>query len=68
MNRNFLKLRSNIVVRVIIAHNHPSGNPQPSSNDQELTARLAEAGDILGIELLDYLVIGNDSYFSFSII
>jgi DNA repair protein RadC len=39
---------------VILAHNHPSGDPQPSQEDRVLTARLAAAGKLLGIEVLDY--------------
>lgn len=43
---------------VIIAHNHPSGDPKPSSDDERITRRIAEAGRIVGCELLDALVIG----------
>ncbi|HOA15188.1 MAG TPA: DNA repair protein RadC [Bacillota bacterium] len=50
---------------VIIAHNHPSGDPTPSEEDITVTARLNEAGKLIGIELLDHLVIGGDSYVSF---
>ncbi len=49
---------------IIIAHNHPSGDPTPSDNDIEVTKRLYEAGEILGIELLDHLIIGDGKYFS----
>lgn len=49
---------------VIIAHNHPSGDPTPSREDFEITRRLAEAGRIMGIELIDHLVIGHKSYCS----
>lgn len=51
--------------RIIIAHNHPSGILTPSENDQRMTQRLAECGEILGIELLDHLVIGQKDYYSF---
>ena len=51
--------------RVIIAHNHPSGHTEPSQNDHNMTKRLVKSGEILGIELLDHLVIGQDDYFSF---
>jgi len=44
-------------------HNHPSGDPAPSREDVEITRRLREAGDILGIKLLDHIIIG-DSYVS----
>lgn len=43
---------------VIFAHNHPSGNPEPSGDDQRLTAKLADAGELLGIPVLDHVVIG----------
>lgn len=49
---------------VIVAHNHPSGDPEPSPMDRELTARLARAGVLLGIPLLDHLVIGHGRYVS----
>ncbi len=48
---------------IICVHSHPSGCPEPSSEDLEITRRLAEAGKILGIELLDHIIIG-DSYVS----
>ena len=44
---------------VLVAHNHPSGCPQPSADDLELTRRLARCGNLLGIELLDHLVVGD---------
>lgn len=51
---------------LIIAHNHPSGDPTPSREDQEVTKRIKEAGRILGIDLLDHVVIGhNGRYTSF---
>ena len=43
---------------IIVAHNHPSGDPTPSDEDAQLTRRLVEAGRLLGIELLDHLIIG----------
>lgn len=48
----------------IICHNHPSGSSEPSTEEIEVTKRLAEAGRILGIEMLDHLVIGDDSFVS----
>lgn len=50
---------------IIIAHNHPSGNLQPSEADKRVTERFKEAGKILGIDLLDHLIIGEHGYFSF---
>jgi DNA repair protein RadC len=49
---------------ILCAHNHPSGDPSPSAEDVEVTRRLGQAGDLLGIQLLDSLVIGEDSWFS----
>jgi DNA repair protein RadC len=49
---------------VILAHNHPSGDPEPSADDLRLTARLAEAGRILGIEVLDHVVVGDGRFVS----
>ena len=43
---------------IIVAHNHPSGLTEPSSEDREITARLKEAGHIIGIEVLDHLILG----------
>jgi len=53
---------------IIIAHNHPSGDPQPSKEDCALTARLLECGRLLGIPLVDSIIIGdgNEKYFSFA--
>ena len=48
---------------VILAHNHPSGKAEPSREDREVTARLAEAAEVLGIEVLDHVIVG-DGYFS----
>ncbi|MBI4051930.1 MAG: DNA repair protein RadC [Elusimicrobia bacterium] len=50
---------------VVVAHNHPSGDPSPSREDQEVTARLIKAGRLLGIELLDHIIVADSSYFSF---
>ena len=49
---------------VIFAHNHPSGNVNPSQNDLEMTEALVKAGKLLGIPILDHIVIAIDSYFS----
>ena len=51
---------------IICLHNHPSGDPEPSREDTQLTRRLVEAGKILGIKVLDHVVIGNGEYFSFA--
>jgi DNA repair protein RadC len=49
---------------VIVVHNHPSGDPTPSSEDIGVTKRLAEAGRILGIELLDHVILGDGRFVS----
>ncbi|GMV91560.1 MAG: UPF0758 protein [Candidatus Hydrogenedentota bacterium] len=49
---------------VIVCHNHPSGDPEPSRDDISLTRRLVEAADILGIRLLDHVVFGDNRYVS----
>lgn len=51
---------------VIFVHNHPSGDPTPSQEDREITRRLKDAGELLGIRVLDHLIIGDGSYFSFT--
>jgi DNA repair protein RadC len=51
---------------VVVAHNHPSGDPAPSREDRESTKRLALAGKILGIRLLDHVVVGEDGHYSFA--
>lgn len=49
---------------VILLHNHPSGNPEPSAQDIDVTHRLVEAGKILGIQVLDHIVFGDGIYVS----
>ena len=49
---------------VILIHSHPSGDPKPSQQDIEITKRLSEVGEIMGIKVLDHVIIG-DGYFSF---
>nr|WP_233192586.1 DNA repair protein RadC [Sporosarcina sp. P2] len=49
---------------VLLLHNHPSGHPKPSQEDIDVTIRLREAGKIMGIDVLDHLVIGEDSFVS----
>lgn len=50
---------------IVVAHNHPSGNVDPSKEDIDITKRLREAGDVLGIPLLDHLVFCSNAYYSF---
>ncbi len=51
-------------VAIVLLHNHPSGDATPSRNDVAVTRRIAEAGSLLGIELIDHIVIGDNSYTS----
>lgn len=55
----------NNAASVILVHNHPSNNPNPSEADIEITKRLIKAGTILGIEVLDHLIITKDKFWSF---
>ena len=50
---------------IILAHNHPSGNANPSKEDDEITKRLVDAGTLLGIPVLDHIVVGNEGYYSY---
>ncbi len=50
---------------VVLAHNHPSGDPEPSEDDLTMTKRLIEAGKILGIEVTDHVIISKNGFFSF---
>src|SRR5690606_21228026 len=49
---------------VVCVHNHPSGDPTPSREDLEITKRLYHAGEMIGIELVDHLIIGDQLYYS----
>jgi DNA repair protein RadC len=49
----------------ILIHNHPSGEPDPSPEDEQITQALVAAGELLGIRVLDHIILGRDAYFSF---
>lgn len=49
---------------IILVHNHPTGNPEPSVEDTELTLRFVKCGELMGIELIDHIVIGGDRFVS----
>lgn len=51
---------------IVLAHNHPSGDPTPSENDRKVTKRMGEVGELLGIQVLDHVVIGADRHYSFA--
>lgn len=50
---------------IVLAHNHPSGDPEPSAEDKNITKRLCDAGELLGIAVLDHIIIGRGTYLSF---
>jgi DNA repair protein RadC len=61
----------NVAVResaaaMILLHNHPTGDPSPSPEDLEVTRRLCEAGQLMGIKVLDHIIIGEDGFYSFA--
>jgi DNA repair protein RadC len=51
---------------MVVAHNHPSGDPTPSVEDRMVTERLKQVGELVGIEVLDHVVVGQDRYYSFA--
>jgi len=53
-------------VSLIFAHNHPSGNPGPSQSDREVTRDLVYAAGVMQIKVLDHIIIGDNTYFSFA--
>jgi DNA repair protein radc len=60
----FIGAIKNSSASIIVAHNHPSGDPSPSSEDINITHRLKDCGKLLGIELLDHIIIGDGRYVS----
>jgi DNA repair protein RadC len=61
----FYRAIRDMAVAIIVCHNHPSGELKPSPEDLEMTRNLWQAGNILGIRLLDHLIISKTDYFSF---
>jgi DNA repair protein RadC len=55
----------NLAAQIILAHNHPSNDPEPSEDDLEITKRLVESGKILGIEVIDHIIITKIGFISF---
>ena len=62
----FIEALNKQAVSIILLHNHPSGDPTPSKTDFLLTKRVKEAGELIGIELLDHIIIGDNCYISFA--
>lgn len=54
-----------LAAQIVLAHNHPSGDPEPSEDDLVLTKKLVESGKILGIEVSDHIIVAKDGFFSF---
>jgi DNA repair protein RadC len=52
------------VAAVVLVHNHPSGDPEPSRDDIELTRRLSSVGKLVGIEVIDHVIVAKDGYVS----
>jgi len=50
---------------IMVAHNHPSGDPKPSEDDLEITKRLTEAGKMMGVEVVDHIIVTKNSFLSF---
>jgi len=61
----FAEAIKNKAASVVFAHNHPSGDPEPSEDDLLLTKKLVESGKILGIEVFDHIIVVKDDFFSF---
>ena len=60
----FLEALRRNAVSIILLHNHPSGDPEPSQEDIRITGRIYEAGVLIGIELLDHIIIGDNRFVS----
>ena len=61
----FLAALKHGAVQIILLHNHPSGSPLPSKQDEEVTERVRLCGTLLGIRLSDHIIIGDNRYYSF---
>jgi DNA repair protein RadC len=51
---------------IILLHNHPSGEPDPSQMDRQITRQLTEAGEVMGIPVVDHIILADNRYFSFA--
>lgn len=60
----FVEALQKNAVYIVLLHNHPSGDPTPSKEDVLITRRIQDAGELIGIELLDHIIIGNNCYIS----
>ena len=62
----FSKALEELASAVILVHNHPSGNLQPSQADKTLTSKIKKAGEVLEIQVLDHIIFTNEGYYSFA--
>ena len=60
----FKKAMKATAASVVLVHNHPSGDPEPSNEDIQLTKRLVEVGELMGIAVLDHVIVGEDTFIS----
>jgi DNA repair protein RadC len=60
----FREATSASAAAIVLFHNHPSGDPAPSADDLVLTTRMVNAGDIMGIDVVDHLILADQRYFS----
>jgi DNA repair protein RadC len=60
----FREAAANAAAAIILFHNHPSGDPTPSPDDIELTTRMVQAGEVMGIDVLDHVILADQQYFS----
>jgi len=60
----FKEATSASAAAIVLFHNHPSGDPTPSTDDLVLTTRMVNAGDIMGIDVVDHLILADQRYFS----
>lgn len=56
---------ADLAASIVVAHNHPSGDPNPSNQDITMTQQLVAAGQILGVRLYDHIIVAREEYFSF---
>ena len=61
----FMPAVASAAAAVILVHNHPTGDPTPSREDLSITKRLREAGEIVGIKVLDHIIVGDETFTSF---
>ena len=61
----FKRVLLNNAAKIFIVHNHPSGNPNPSTADYSITNKIRQAGELLDVSLLDHIIIGDGQYYSF---